>query len=188
MLIQTDGDTTRTYQEQRNFLIQSHVRDIQFKKQEILYVEEELTGMMKLLDCKLETMPGIDTVTAAYLVAEIGDVKRFANASKLARFAGIAPVMFSSAGKGSFQKSKQGNRTLHGLFYNLAVQQVQVSKGNKLERNPIFNAYFKLKQAEGKTKGQALVCIMRRLVNIIYGMMKNKTEYVVPPLVEKVAG
>jgi transposase len=182
MLIQTDGDTTRTYQEQRNFLIQSHVRDIQFKKQEILYVEEELTGMMKLLDCK------IDTVTAAYLVAEIGDVKRFANASKLARFAGIAPVMFSSAGKGSFQKSKQGNRTLHGLFYNLAVQQVQVSKGNKLERNPIFNAYFKLKQAEGKTKGQALVCIMRRLVNIIYGMMKNKTEYVVPPLVEKVAG
>jgi transposase len=78
-------------------------------------VEEELTGIMKLLDCKLETMPEIDTVTAAYLVAEIGDVTRFPNGNKLARFAGIAPVKFSSAGKGSFQKSKQGNR---------AVQQV----------------------------------------------------------------
>jgi hypothetical protein len=184
-----DGDTTRSYQEQRNFLIQSHVRDIEFKKKEIVFVEEELSGMMKLLDYKLETMPGIDTVTAAYLVAEIGDVKRFPNAEKLARFAGIAPVMFSSAGKGSNQKRRQGNRTLHGLFYNLAVQQVQVSKGNKLERNAVFNAYFKLKQAEGKTKGQALVCIMRRLVNIniIFGMMKNKTEYRNPEPVVKQA-
>jgi len=33
---------------------------------------------------------------------------------------------------------------------------------------------------EGKSKGQALVCVMRRLVNIIFGMMKNKTEYRMP--------
>ncbi|AOT68317.1 hypothetical protein [Geosporobacter ferrireducens] len=31
---------------------------------------------------------------------------------------------------------------------------------------------------EGKIQHQAITCIMRRLVNIIYGMMKNKTEYV----------
>lgn len=35
---------------------------------------------------------------------------------------------------------------------------------------------------------QALVCLMRRLLNIIYGMMKNKSEYVMPvaPLKEAV--
>ncbi len=35
---------------------------------------------------------------------------------------------------------------------------------------------------------QALVCVMRRLVNIIYGMMKNKSEYImlIVPLKEAV--
>jgi transposase len=133
-LVQTDGDTTRNYQEQRNFLIQSHVRDIQFKKKEIAYVEEELGRMMKLLDFQLETMPGIDLVMASSLVAEIGDINCFASADKLARFAGIAPVNFSSGGKGTNQ-----------------------------------------------------VCVMRRLVNIIYGKMKNKTAFRLPEQAEKQA-
>jgi len=38
------------------------------------------------------------------------------------------------------------------------------------------------KISEGKTKSQALVCVMRRLVNIIYGMMVNRTEYREPVL------
>jgi len=138
--------------------------------------------MIGKLGYKLDTMPGIDVVTSASLIAEIGNVKRFPNANKLARFAGIAPVNFSSAGKGKDQKSKQGNRTLHGIFYFLAVQQVQVAKGSGQPRNPSFYDYYKKKLSEGKTKVQALVCIMRRLVNIIYGMMKNKTSYVMPPL------
>jgi hypothetical protein len=42
---------------------------------------------------------------------------------------------------------------------------------------PVFYDYFYRKISEGKAKAQALVCIMRRLVNIVYGMMKNGTEY-----------
>lgn len=80
------------------------------------------------------------------------------------------------------QKSKQGNRALHALFYNLAVQQVEVAKGSKLPRNSVFYDYYQRKLKEGKTKGQALVCIMRRLVNIIYGMMMNKTAYELPAI------
>ena len=42
--------------------------------------------------------------------------------------------------------------------------------------------------SEGKTKRQVLVCVMRRLNNIIYGMMKNKTEYILPIMeIDKVA-
>lgn len=52
------------------------------------YVERELKGLMSLLDVQLDTMPGIDLVTASALIAEIGDVRRFPNANKLARFAG----------------------------------------------------------------------------------------------------
>jgi len=67
---------------------------------------------------------------------------------------------------------------LNAIFHNLAVQQIQVAKGdNKKQRNPVFYEYYQRKLAEGKTKKQALICVMRRLVNIIYSMMKHKTEY-----------
>lgn len=185
MLIKEDGHTAKEHQETRDFLVRSIVRDISFKKKEMSYVERELKALMSLLNFQLDSMPGIDLVTASALIAEIGDVRRFPNANKLARFAGIAPVYFGSGGKGKEQKSKQGNRALHALFYNLAVQQVQVAKGSKLPRNPVFHAYYQRKLKEGKTKGQALVCIMRRLVNIVYGMMKHKTAYKLPIVQEK---
>ncbi|MEC0056078.1 IS110 family transposase [Bacillus cereus] len=184
-LVKEDGQTMKEYQEMRNFLVRSIVREIEFKKKEMKYIERELKQLVNLLDYQLETMPGIELVTASALIAEIGDVRRFPNANKLARFAGIAPVYFGSGGKGKTHKSKQGNRALHALFYNLAVQQVQVAKGSKKPRNPVFHAYYQKKLKEGKTKGQALVCIMRRLVNIVYGMMKYKTAYELPVVEEK---
>ena len=67
------------------------------------------------------------------------------------------------------------------------MQQVQVSRKGT-PRNPVFLEYYKKKISEGKTKIQALVCVMRRLNNIIYGMMKNKTEYILPVMeIDKVA-
>ncbi|PFR03930.1 IS110 family transposase [Bacillus thuringiensis] len=184
-LVKEDGHTMKEYQEIRDFLVRSIVRDIEFKKKEMKYIERELKRLVILLDYQLETMPGIELVTASALIAEIGDIRRFSNAKKLARFAGIAPVYFGSGGKGKTHKSKQGNRALHALFYNLAVQQVQVAKGSKMPRNPVFHAYYQKKLKEGKTKGQALVCIMRRFVNIVYGMMKYKTAYELPVVEEK---
>lgn len=147
----------------------------------MIKVEIQMKNLLDELGMKLETIPGISTVTAATLVAEIGYVNRFSNANKLAKFAGIAPVNFSSAGKGKDRKSKQGNRELFATLYFLAVQQIQVSKKG-LPRNSVFLAYYNKKVAEGKTKVQALLCVMRRIINIIYGMMKNNTEYIIPSI------
>lgn len=177
-----DGDTLREHQEVRDFITINLAKDLEYKNKEIAELETELEKMMKLFHCTLTTIQGVDTITAAKLLSEIGDINRFPNADKLARFAGIAPVKFSSAGKGKEEKSKQGNRTLHGIFYFMAVQMVQTSRGSNIPRNPVFYEYFQRKIGEGKTKPQALVCIMRRLVNIVYGMLKNKTEYRVPQL------
>lgn len=129
-------------------------------------------------------MSGIGITVAGKLIAEIGDIRRFANADKLASYAGVAPVKFSSAGKGKEQSSRQGNRQLHGLFYFLVVTMVSVPK-NGTPNHPVFHSYYMRKIGEGKTKSQALVCIMRRLVNIVYAMMKNKTEYREPVLEEE---
>jgi len=174
--IRNDGDTLRDYQESRDFITQSLARCLEQQKDEIALVEAEIKRMLQFFDYKLTTIPGVNIATASKLIAEIGDIRRFPNADKLARFAGAAPIKFSSAGKGKEQSSKQGNQQLHGLFYFLAVSMVTVPKSGK-PNQPIFYSYYQRKISEGKTKSQALVCIMRRLVNIIYGMMKNKTEY-----------
>ena len=42
-----------------------------------------------------------------------------------------------------------------------------------------------MKVKNGKNKTQALVCVARRLVRIIFGMMKSKTEYIPYEKVEK---
>lgn len=176
-LVKKDGETRRNYQDSRDFLVMNMVTDMKRSRKLIKDTEGQLRQIMSQLDYKLETMDGIDIVTASQLVAEIGDIRRFSNANKLARFAGIAPVRFSSGSKGKDQASGQGNRMLNSIFHNLAVQQIQVCKGSRKQRNPEFYDYYRRKLAEGKTKKQALICIMRRLVNIIYSMMKNKTEY-----------
>lgn len=56
--------------------------------------------MMNPVDDTLETLSDIGLVTAASFVAEIGDIKRFASADKLARLAGIAPTAFGSVENG----------------------------------------------------------------------------------------
>lgn len=181
-LIVADGDTTREYQVDRNFAIQSIVRHIKFLKEEIHQINKELGKLLKKTGLKLETMPGISTVMASNLISHIGDINRFKNPYKLASYAGIAPVKFSSAGKGKEQKNRQGKRHLNGIFYMLALQQIQVSRKTKLPRNHVLYEYYNKKINEGKSSTQALVCVQRRLVDIIYKMMKYKIEYELPDI------
>lgn len=181
-LVETDGQTYRDYQNERDFITRNLVRDLEFQNSELVTIEKEIERMLAIFDCKLMSISGVSTVMAAKLLAEIGDINRFSSADKLASFAGIAPIKFSSAGKGNDQKSKQGNRTLNGFFYFLAMEMVHTARGSGVQRNPAFYEYYQRKISEGKTKMQALTCIMRRLVNIIYGMLKNHTEYRIPEL------
>ncbi len=66
----------KEYQETRDFLVRSIVRDILFKKQEMKYIEREIKQLMNILDYQLDTMSGIELVTVSALIAEIGDVMR----------------------------------------------------------------------------------------------------------------
>ena len=127
----------------------------------------------------------MNTTTACALVGYIGDINHFSSSDKLANYSGVAPMCFNSAGKGkTVQNKTQGNRELYAVLYFLAVQQIY--KTNKGEaRNPVLRAYYERKVSEGKTKVQSLICVMRRLVTIIYHMMNKKTAYILPQNDEK---
>ena len=174
-LIETDCDIKKDYQSERDFIVRSIVREIRYKQGAITEVDAQLQMLMLQTGYKLETMPGINLNTASHIVSEIGDINRFPSPDKLARFSGVAPVLFSSAGKGKEKRSKQGSRVLNAILYFLAVQLISSRDGKA--RHPEFYEYFHRKVNEGKKKSQAIVCIQRRLINILYGMMKNKTVY-----------
>lgn len=53
--------------------------------------------------------------------------------------------------------------------------------------NPLFYANYEKRLSEGKKKKQVIICIMRKIVNILYSMMKNKTEYRLTAIPERAA-
>ncbi|MFB6366559.1 IS110 family transposase [Paenibacillus elgii] len=185
--VQSDGDTKRKHQEYRDFLIKSHVNQIKDVHREMNDVEAQIRDLMEKLGCTLNTMPGIDSVTASAIVAEIGDIARFDHADKLAKYAGLTPSQMSSAGRGKDRNQRQGNRVLNKILWGLAVRQVALARTSEKPLNPLFRAYYEKRLDEGKKKKQVIICIMRKLVNIIYGMLKNKTEYRLAPLSKRTA-
>jgi transposase len=66
-------------------------------------------------------MKGISTTFAAGLVAHIGNIYRFFNASKLAKFAGISPVSYSTGKTSKHFIDTRGDKELRHIFFHLAV-------------------------------------------------------------------
>ena len=179
-MVKKDGDTTCKYQPTRDMVIKSSLSQISSNLKEIQSINRILEEFLDNFDYKLQTLTGVDYITAAELIAEIGDISRFQTPSKLARYAGIAPVTYSS-GKTDVQYSNQrGNRALNAIFHRIALVVVSTA-GKKKILNPFFYHYFHKKVSEGKTKRQALKCVQRRLVNIVWSMMVKKMEYINPP-------
>jgi len=127
-------------------------------------------------------MTSIDTVTATKMLAYIGDIKKFPTPSKLARYAGIAPITYASDKKDLQYANQRGNRKLNNLFYQLAVRLSFPSGSSRKILNSFFHDYYNRKISEGKTKSQALKCVQRRLINIIWGMLFRNEEYYNPPI------
>jgi len=183
-ILATLPDIFVQFQEIRDTVVQSAVRQLEFYIKEIGQLDESIAVFLKKFNCTLTSMAGIDTVTAAQMLSCIGDIKKFSTPAKLARYAGIAPVNYAS-GKRDLQFANQrGNRELNSIFFWLAVRLSIPVSGSRVIMNIFFHDYYQRKISEGKTKRQALKCVERRLVNIIWTMLTNNEEYVNPPAVE----
>lgn len=185
--VQADGNTKRNGQEYRDFLVRSHVNQIRDVQREMNDVEDNIRHIMQKLDFKLNTFTGIDDVTASAIVAEIGDISRFTSADKPAKYAGLTPSQMSSSGRGKDRNQRQEHRVLNKTLWGPTVRQVHNARTSSKPLNPIFREYYEKRLSEGKKKKQAIICIMRRLVTILYSMLKNKTEYRLDAFPERAA-
>jgi len=103
-----DKSSTAWIRECIRLWLRSLVRDLNHYKKQLEEVEKAVAELFPVFECTLTTMLGVGIITAAQLLSEIGNINRFPNADKLARFAGIAPVLFSSAEKGKIRVPRRG--------------------------------------------------------------------------------
>jgi len=182
MILDSLECTRSAFQEIRDEVVRSTIRQIQWNLGELESLEESLVKILDLLGTTLASMTGIDVVCEAQILSCIGDIKRFPTSAKLAQYAGIAPVTYASGKTDKQFANRRGNRELNSLFYCLAVRVSTVNRGKVM--NQFFNEYYQRKLSEGKTKAQALKCVQRRLVNIIWGMLTRGEKYVNPPIID----
>ncbi|MCK8826117.1 IS110 family transposase [Fuchsiella alkaliacetigena] len=165
--------------EARNSLIPMLIKQLRLINEQLEDIETQLQEAVEKSPYRLTTMPGISYNLAAQFISEIGHIDRFDSASHLAKYAGLAPVEYSSGQSSSLSHKKYGCRKLNNAFYLLALQQVCTTRDG-MPRNPVAYQYYQKKLAEGKSRKSALVCLQRRLVDIIFAMMRDKTAYKMP--------
>jgi len=138
---------------------------------EIAELEKEIGELLEKGGYTLQTASGCGPVIAAAIIGEVGDIARFKSPSSFAKYAGCSPRECSSGKTRRHRKTWAGNRRLNCAFHRMALSQIS-RMGNEKAR-----VYFARKVAEGKSKSQALVCLRRQLINLVWCMLKHKTVY-----------
>ena len=121
---------------------------------------------------RLLAEPGCGVLTAAKLLGEIADVTRFTSDAKLARAAGTAPIPASSGRTQRHRLDHGGNRQI-----NCALHRLAVTKGRL---DPETAAYLARRQAEGKTRREAIRCLKRHLARRVWHLLQPDPETTIP--------
>ena len=127
-------------------------------------LDQELQQRATTVAPALLELPGCGAVTAAKLLAEIGPISRFKTDAQLARHSGVAPLEASSGKSQRHRLDRGGNRQLNAALYRIAITQSRY--------HPAARTYLERKQAEGKTRREAIRCLKRLLARTVFNTLK----------------
>ena len=136
------------------------VATIRLLNRAVAELDQELEQRTAEIAPALLELPGCAAVTAAKLLAEIGPIDRFKSDAQLARHGGVAPLEASSGRVQRHRLDRGGNRQLNAALYRIAITQARY--------HPPARAYLERKRAEGKSSREALRCLKRHLVRVVF--------------------
>lgn len=115
----------------------------------------------------LVSIPGVGALTAALVLAELGDVTRFESARQAAAYAGLVPRHYSSGTsvKRRTGLSKLGNSRLRRALYFPAL--------SAMRHNEAVKVFAERLRARGKAKMAVVGASMRKLLHICFGVLRN---------------
>ena len=119
---------------------------------------------------KLLSIKGLGVVSVAGIIGEIGDFKKFKTRSEIMKLAGLDLYEISSGKmKGQRRISKRGRSLLRKILYYAAIQTIR--------KNGILHDYYTRLTDRGMKRMMALVAVSRKLLGIIYAIVRDDSEY-----------
>jgi transposase len=124
----------------------------------------ELKPLVLARGSRLMDLTGVGPVVAARILADVGDVARFADRNRFASWTGTAPLDASSGEQIRHRLSRAGNRKANHVIHIAAACQIRLDTPGR--------AYYRRKLAAGKTPMEAMRCLKRRISDAIYRQLQ----------------
>jgi len=153
------------------FELQQTIRSILFFQNEIKILDEQIERLVDEIDSPIMTIPGIAYTLSAMILSEIGDINKFDTPSKLLAFAGLEPSTHQSGNYTATHNTmvKRGSKYLRWALMQAARQVCM--------RSQAFAAYKAKKLAEGKHFFVALSHVSKKLLRVIFHLLKSGDFY-----------
>ena len=135
-------------------------------------IESEMERTLREIpySIKLLSIKGLGVVSVAGLIGEVGDFTKFRTQSEIMKLAGLDLYEISSGRrKGERRISKRGRSLLRKTLYYAAVQTIR--------KNGIMCEYYADLISRGMKRMMALVAVSRKLLRIIYAIVRDNSEY-----------
>ena len=129
-------------------------------EKKIKTITAELKAMVLARGSRLMELPGVGPVVAARILADVGDVARFADRNRFASWTGTASLDASSGEQVRHRLSRAGNRKMNHMLHIAAATQARLDTEGR--------AYYRRKLSQGKTRMEAMRCLKRRISDAVY--------------------
>ena len=152
------------------FEMKSCIRLLNDIKQEIKALESLLIAWTHKIDSPVFSIKGIGFVSALSLIAEYGNFISFDSPAQMLSFAGLEPSIIQSG-----TSNKQGHMVKHGSGYlrdtlmNITIPFMM--------HNPVIYDYYLKKKNEGKPHLVALSHVAKKLIRIIFFLVKSNQQF-----------
>ena len=152
--------------------MKSKIRSLNFHHQEYLDLGTEIRAYSRKHHKKdyylLKSIPGIGGYLAAAIIAECGNIRRFANEKQFSSYIGIVPGMYNSGPKevtlGITPRCKQ-------ILRSYLIESAWVA----VRKDPEMQAYYR--KHIGKNAKSIIVKVAHKMVRRILSVIKNETPY-----------
>ena len=152
------------------------IRDLTVRERAL---EREITDRVKVLAPAMLALVGVGALTAAKIVAEVADVRRFKSKDAFARHNGTAPLPVWSGNHERHRLSRTGNRQLNAAIHRIAITQM------RCHDNAI--AYLQRRVESGNTKTEALRALKRRLSDVVFRTLLEDAQAVTATCLQQAA-
>lgn len=157
----------RTLHNRRERQCQRDIEKVEAEMEHVIMSTPHLKKDFELLI----SIPGVGFVTAAVILAEMGDLRRFARARQASAFAGVSPRQNTSGTSvnGRPHMCKKGNPRVRQALYMAAMAAIKW--------NPVLRRVYQRLLSQGKQPMVAIAAIMRKLITIMRAMLLSEIPF-----------